>query len=183
MLVDPKLQEVALGDRGMLQGIQACLDQQCLVSSVTLIFSAIDALAALTRPVTQPETDGATFQAWVKRFFHPEKKLNCTSVDLWGARCGVLHTYSPEAPRASRAGARRVYYQWRQGPNAVDKRPLPAGSLVIVIEDLHAALISAIHTYVEEACCDPVLKTCLEKHLPSLLCYVPHDPLMATNAT
>lgn len=182
MLVYPELHEVALGPRGMLKGIQACVDQQCLVSSVTLIFSAIDALAALTRPAGQPETDGPTFQSWVTRFLRPEQRLNCTAIDLWGARCGVLHTYSPEAPRAARAGARRVYYQWSQGPTVDTVRAIPAGSIVIPVENLHAALIEAVHEYIDHAHYDPVLTQCLEAHLPNLLCYEPHDPFVNTTS-
>jgi hypothetical protein len=36
MLVDPKLEEVTFGARGMLSGIDACLDTECLVSAVTI---------------------------------------------------------------------------------------------------------------------------------------------------
>lgn len=175
MLVDPKLQEVAFGPRGMLRGIQACLDQQCLVSAMTLMFAAIDALAALTRPINQPETDGATFRTWAMRFLHPDQRVNCTVEDLWGARCGVLHTYSPEAMRAAGHGARRVYYQWRLGPAADTVRALPAASIVVIVEDLHAALIDAVHAYIAEIPADADLEGRLNAHLPSLLCYEPHD--------
>lgn len=179
MLVDPKLREVVVGPRGMLPGIQACLDQQCLVSAVTLVFAAIDALAALTRPINQPETDGATFRAWATRFLHPDQRINCTVEDLWGARCGVLHTYSPEAIRAAARGARRIYYQWRQGPAADAVRELPARSVVVIVEDLYAALFDAVHAYMADIPIDADLRARLNAHLPSLLCYEPHDPFVA----
>jgi len=179
MLVDPNLREVVAGPRGMLTGIQACLDQQCLVSAVTLVFAAIDALAALTRPINQAETDGATFRAWATRFLHPVQRMNCTVEDLWGARCGVLHTYSPEAVRAARRGARRIYYQWRQGPPADTVRALPARSVVVIVEDLYAALFDGAHAYMDETSADADLKARLNAHLPSLLCYEPSDPFVA----
>lgn len=173
MLVEPKLQEVIVGPRGMLPGIEACLERECLVSAVTLIFAAIDALAALTRPVGQLETDGDTFRAWADRFMPPEKHVGCTAQDLWGARCGVLHTYSPEAARAARFGARRVYYQWRQGPAADAARALPVGSIVVIVEDLHGALVNAANSYMVETATDGNLQAQLKDHLPSLLCYEP----------
>ena len=180
MLVDPKLEEVVIGPRGMLPGIQSCLDQQCLVSAITLMFATIDALAALTRPTTQPETDGNTFRVWAARFLQPDQRVGCTVQDLWGARCGVLHTYSPEAARAKQYGARRVYYQWREGPAADAGRTLPLGSIVVIVEDLHIALSNAAHDYMAEVGIDADLQARLTAHLPSLLCYEPFDMRVAT---
>jgi hypothetical protein len=166
----------------MLHGVQACIEHQCLVSSVTLMLTTIDALAALTRPINLRETNGAIFRAWLTRFLHPKQRLNCSVEDLWGARCGVLHTYSPEAIRAADAGARRVYYQWRQGPVVGAIRVLPANSIIVIIEDLHEALIDAVQSYLVEIPSDSNLQASLRAHLPSLLCYVPYDPRPTTNA-
>lgn len=173
MLVDAKLEEVITGKRGMLVGIEACMQRQCLVSAVTLMFAAIDALAALTRPVTQVETDGEIFRAWIDRFLKANDRLGCSAQDLWGARCGVLHTYSPEAVRAANHGARRIYYRWRGGPAANATRQLPPGALVLNVEDLHAAIEAAIHDYMMASEADAALKRSLAAHLPTLLCYEP----------
>jgi len=173
MLVEPKLQEVVTGKRGMLTGIQACLDAQCLVSAVTLMFSTIDALAALTRPVKQLDTNSTIFREWTIRFLQPDRRLGCTAQDLWGARCGVLHTYSPEANVAAKQGARRIFYRWRAGPPVDATRQIPAGSLVLVAEDLHAALVDGARDYMLAAMAEPHLKDRLQAHLPPLLCYEP----------
>ena len=55
VLGDPDLHEIAFGDRGMMRGIDACVDSQCLVSAVSLVYSAIDAIAALDRPILVKE--------------------------------------------------------------------------------------------------------------------------------
>lgn len=183
MLIEPQLDEVVNGARGMLAGIQACLDAQCLVSAVTLMFSSIDALAALTRPVGQTDTRGANFQEWVERFLHPDRRLNCTSLDLWGARCGVLHTYSPESTRAFDKGAKRIFYRWREGPAADAGRRIPANSLAIVIEDLLASLVDATHDYMAELATDAELEERLTAHLSSLLCYEPYPTIAVTTST
>ena len=90
MFVEPKLDEVVNGKRGMLNGIQVCLESECLVSAVSLMFSSVDALAALT-PLDQQSTNSAVFKAWVDRHIQSDKILGCTSDDLWGAvRCIAL---------------------------------------------------------------------------------------------
>jgi hypothetical protein len=176
MLIDPDLNEVVYGDRGMLSGMQACLDRQCLVSAVTLMFSTIDALAALTRPLTQDETDGGTFRGWAERFLQPGTSLGVTSIDLWGARCGILHTYSPETTRAARQGARQLFYQWKRGPAAKTQRALPNGAVVVVVETLGDAVRDAADAYLQAISHDADLAKRMKAHLQSLLCYKPYDP-------
>jgi len=56
MQIPPQLDEIVNGQRGILRGIEICLENQCLVSGVALIFSAIDSLAALTRSVQDSDT-------------------------------------------------------------------------------------------------------------------------------
>ncbi len=97
MRTDPQLLEIVNGQRGMLKGVEACLKQQCLVSAVTLIYSSIDSLAALTRPVGQRKTNLTHFLSWLKSYLLPAARFSCAAEDLYGARCGVLHTYSPDS--------------------------------------------------------------------------------------
>lgn len=118
MLVEPRLDKVVNGQRGMLAGIRSCLQSQCLVSAVTLIFSSIDALAALTRPVGQGRTNGGVFKDWVTRYVKPEESLGCTAENLWSARCGVVHLYGPDSELTANNRARRIFYRWREGPAA-----------------------------------------------------------------
>jgi len=182
MLVEPKLDEVVNGERGMLTGIRMCLRSQCLVSAVTLMFSSLDALAALTRPVGQQSTSGLVFRAWVARYVKPESSLGCTAEDLWGARCGVLHLYSPDSDLSAQKKARRVYYQWSAGPPADAARAIPEGSLVIDIETLDRVIKTAVHDFIVASEMDNDVKKSVQSHLPSMLCYEPFPALGVTLA-
>jgi len=180
MLVDPKLDEVVNGKRGMLAGIRKCLDSECLVSAVTLMFSSIDALAALTRPIGQQSTNGEVFINWVSRYVKPESTLRCTSEDIWGARCGVLHLYSPDSDLSAKNKARRIYYQWSAGPAADASRSIPQGSLILVVEELWKTLENAIREFIIDTETDHAVKKRVESHLPTLLCYEPFSALGVT---
>lgn len=179
MLVEPKLDEIVNGPRGMLAGIRTCLEAQCLVSAVTLMFSSLDALAALTRPVGQ-STNGAVFKAWATRFVKPDSSLGCTADDLWGARCGVLHLYSADSDLSAQNKARRIYYQWSAGPAAQAVRAIPAGSLVIAVESLHRAIECAAHDFIIASEMDGEVKQNVQSHLPLMLCYEPFPALAVT---
>lgn len=82
-------------------GVKACTERERPVSAVTHIYSAIDALAALTRPANAPETTRDLFLAWVQRLV-PLGELGVSAIELYGARCGVLHTYCKPASMHTR---------------------------------------------------------------------------------
>ena len=83
MFVEAELKEVVHGRRGMLEGIKACLDRQCLVSALVLMYSTIDALSALGRAINKSDTNGNVFKEWVNDYIHPQK-LKCSADDIWG---------------------------------------------------------------------------------------------------
>lgn len=182
MLVRAELEQIVHGRRGMLRGIDACLEQQCLVSAVTLIFAMIDALAALTRPQNDLGTTGAIFKDWVRKYSGLESGLKCSAEDLWGARCGVLHLHSPISRLTSQGRAKQIYYQWRQGPPANASLELPEGSIVVNVDDVHDLALKAVETFYKAVEADTALNDLVEHHLRQLLCYQPFTTLIHAQA-
>lgn len=172
MLTNPDLGSVLYGERGMLAGVRACLDTQCLVSAVTLMYATIDAISSLTRNVAAQETNRQVFVDWVTRFL-PLETLRVSAIELYGARCGVLHTYRPEATMVQGA-VRPLYYQWREGPPANEERALPASAAIVVVQDLHEALEAALADYVAALAHDRDLVDRLNAHIGDLLHYRPY---------
>jgi hypothetical protein len=182
MRVEPELDEIVNGDRGMLRGIEVALDAQCLVSAVALIFSTVDALSALTRPVEKDDTDKSVFIEWTSRYLAPEKTVGCSATDFYAARCGVLHTYSADSRLGREAKARRLIYEWESGPSADEVTPLPDGAIVIRVEPLHRALREAVYRFLIAAETERDTKQKVLHHLPSMLCYKPWSRLEAVVA-
>jgi len=175
MLVDPDLKEIVSGQRGMLRGVDACVQTQCLVSAVALIYSMIDALSALTRPIKQADTDNKVFTAWVKEYIDPENRLRCTAIDLYGARCGVVHNYGSDSRKRREGKAKALIYKWRNGPDPDPNRelPLPKDAIILIVEDLRDALEHGINSFFAAMEKDPELKKRVDHHRKELLCYKP----------
>jgi hypothetical protein len=173
MLIDPDLNEIINGKRGMLKGIDVCIEAQCLVSAVALIYSAIDALSALTRPVTAKDTERSIFINWVEKYIRPEKSLGCTAADLYGARCGVLHNYGAESKLMREGKAKALFYKWKDGPDPDTARVLPTNAVTICLEDLRAALGNSVTEFLAHVEADSELKKIVESHRLELLCYRP----------
>lgn len=157
----------------MLKGIEACIDKECIVSSVALVYSCIDSLAALTRPKTQLDTTKQQFIDWVGKYFDLDSKLKCTAEDLYGARCGVLHTYSSESGFRRSGKANPVFYCWRNGPSADAQIPMPKNSIEISIEDLFDELRRAVKSFFEDLEHNSELGKKVSHHKRDLLCYRP----------
>jgi len=49
---------------------------------------------------------------WVNDYLLRAKPLSCTALDLYAARCGLLHTFTSEFNSQRLTGARRVFYAY-----------------------------------------------------------------------
>jgi|ERR1700730_16918654 len=63
-------------------------------AGLVLLHSAIDIISSLSRPISSADTSGEVFKSWVNAYMLPDSSLNCSAADIWGARCGILHTLS-----------------------------------------------------------------------------------------
>src|SRR5262249_22204392 len=81
------------------------------IPALILAYSTIDAFASLARNDPE-ESTSADFKAWVGTYLVPGSELEgrVTPDELWAARCGLLHTFGPEARDVRKKGVRRVIY-------------------------------------------------------------------------
>ena len=77
-----------------------------------LYFSAIDILAFLSKPVKQNEVKRTDFIGWSDQYIIPilDADLGLTAMDLYGARCGIIHSYSPESGLQKKGEAKELSY-------------------------------------------------------------------------
>ena len=77
-------------------------------SVLILLYSSIDILSALD--ADDGKATRSTFTAWVDKYMTPETKLGCSSLEIYSARCGVVHTLSAETTLTERGKARDFAY-------------------------------------------------------------------------
>jgi len=175
VIAHPSVERVLRGERGILAGINACIECKCVMSAVTLIYAAIDAVAGLTRPVDRVETDSHHFKEWAERYFLRFLDQPVTPAELWGARCGVVHAYSPQSRVSRDHKGKTGVYKWRHGHRPDD--PLLAGhvntSIILEVEALVEAFGQAVNLFHERIDAEPELKARVDHHFQGLLCYEP----------
>jgi len=47
---------------------------------------------------------------WVERYILRSANLPCSALELYGARCGLLHTYSPRSHISSKGDVAEIWY-------------------------------------------------------------------------
>jgi|SRR5664280_259315 len=94
----------------LASGIEACIEKKAIAPALTLIYSAIDTTGWLDS--TEAFATRSSFINWVDTYLLKAKPLRCTSLDLYAARCGLLHTFTPNSQLNSSGKARIVCYAW-----------------------------------------------------------------------
>ncbi|MEO3691673.1 hypothetical protein [Roseateles paludis] len=86
--------------------IKFCLENKRMVAGAQLLMSAIDVASGIERPRDKLDTTRDDFISWADRYLTlsgPEYTLR--GVDLYAARCGLLHGYTAQAKLISQGKA------------------------------------------------------------------------------
>jgi len=84
--------------------------EELLPHSLVIIYSTIDTCGLLNAPAQQSMATGASFKEWVKKYVLTYPGLEFNDVDLWAARCAVLHTFTSTSDLSSSGKARQLQY-------------------------------------------------------------------------
>jgi len=128
---------------GICGDIQFVMNHGRKRAALTLILSGIDAMAALEKSA-EPGGVKNRFVAWVNEYMEfdewPEAGL-----EIYGARCGMLHTYGPISDLSEAGRVRPIVYTSGGG-----KVVLQSAELVIVcIERLALRFFRGIAKYLD----------------------------------
>ena len=94
----------------LVEAIILCTDHKLQLPALMLLYAGVDISGWLASPDQQ--STRASFTDWVDKYLLPSKPLPCTALELYAARCGLLHTYTAESNLASAGKARQIAYAW-----------------------------------------------------------------------
>ncbi len=102
--------------RKRLKAIALTLSSALPEASVELIYSGIDTLGWLGSPQGTASASRSTFITWCDKYLvaslSSSDGIPITAIDLYAARCGVLHTSTPTSDLSSTGKAREICYQF-----------------------------------------------------------------------
>ena len=143
----------------LISAIDTLLESELVVPALLMLYASIDIMASLNRPESQSEVKSSDFIEWADRYLLCGTQLECSPEDLYGARCGLLHTYIAES-RSSRVGeAKQIWYAcdaftaeeyWAW----IDQADVPP-VVAVHVDDLFAAFRFAVERFKHRLLSDP----------------------------
>ena len=133
--------------------VRACLDSGFAEEALVLVYSAFDTLAFLGSPAGKEYSGSRPFIEWCEKYIVPcfgSSSGGPSGIDLYGARCGVLHVSSARSTLGQQGKAREIWYQFRgqHGLNLATNTRMRAVGLDI--ELLVVAFEKGSHCFLEE---------------------------------
>ncbi len=101
----------------LLDSIEDCEAKRRTLPCLTLLYAGMDVMASLDS--LPSEGIQASFVRWINSYLLLGRSFECTALDLYAARCGVVHTFTPDSDLHRKGKVRKIQYAW--GNADVDK--------------------------------------------------------------
>ena len=152
----------------ILREIGRAFDAQATVAALATVYVALDTMAWLACPVGQQSQTRTDFIAWVDKYLtaEPTSDYHYEGIDVYAARCAVLHTYGSVGALHSGPNPPRKFGYMDNGPHKKDE---PNRFVLISVAVLIRDLSNAMQKFVNEMVTDPVLKRRVDSRIDSLL--------------
>jgi hypothetical protein len=140
------------------KAIGDCLARGQHFAALILLYAGIDIIASIELKKGNNKT---SFTSWADAYLIPAGSLDCTSLELYSARCGILHTMTAESDLSRSGQARAIYYSWgdadpRQLNAAIEMSEAKGTALVLNVEHLSDSFMAAVINWSKEVRLDAV---------------------------
>jgi hypothetical protein len=95
----PQGAEILNGVFDLLNEIMRCQNADATVAAIAMVYVFIDTMAFLAMPAGQTTQTRKDFISWVDNYLKadPSKPYQYRGLDVYAARCSLLHAFSAEA--------------------------------------------------------------------------------------
>ena len=156
----------------ILWTIDKCIKSRQPYPALVLIYSSIDILGSL-----QNQDGFATrisFKSWVSNYLFKERTFSFNEDDLYGARCGIVHTMRYDSQLG--VTVKTIIYGFHGYDTDIKTIKDPTQQAGVYLEDLFDALSKSYNRYINdlESSSDPIINANLNK-LPDYVDLIPLD--------
>ena len=141
----------------LFESIEDCFAKNRFLPSLALVYSGIDVMASLE--AKSDENVQVRFVKWIESYLLKVGLLHCSAIELYAARCAIIHTFTPRSSLSKRGKARSIYYAWGDADVAdfeKASRILGRTDIVMVhVRDLIDAFRQAVMNYLDEIDAQP----------------------------
>lgn len=139
---------------GIKRGIRVALENECWRAAALLTLSGIDTMAYLNMPQGQEDVTRQDFTQWADKYIQFPCKEQLTGLDLYGARCAMLHHYGT-ASKLSRDGkCREVGYMYKSKPDVRFNPQVSTEMVLVCVEGLAEAFFKGVDRFLIDVFAD-----------------------------
>jgi hypothetical protein len=160
---------------GLKESINIVIQNRCYHAAIILILSGIDTMAYLNMPDKQENVERNDFVKWVEKYIKFPCEEQLTGLDLYGARCAMLHTLGVRS-RLSKKGKCRIIAYKNRGVPEIQFNPTISKEMVVVsIEGLRDAFFKGINTFLIDIFKDKYKAPIAEERLKEFVHTLPYN--------
>ena len=158
------------GITGLVKELKHCEAAGATVAALVMAYVCIDVMAYLSMPADKSEQTRQHFIAWVDRYLkaHPDQPYQYRGLDVYAARCAVLHAFSSEADLHRKDAEIRLFGYHDGGKHALDPAKAPNLVLIGTTSFLNDVVI-AVEDFLKACKEDAALRARVEVRLPKVL--------------
>src|SRR2546425_10624542 len=155
----------------LLAAADLVMERGYAMPGLILLYSLVDTMAWLSLPEGVEDVKGTDFIGWVRTYGLEQRVAPCTADDLYGARCGLLHSFSPDSRRSRRGEIRPIYYVWGGAgrellQGEIDKRG--GSGIGLPIADFRNGIVTAIDSFRRQLVTDAKLSARVRRRASAL---------------
>lgn len=148
--------------------IKRARDKGILAGSVILALSAIDAMAFLASPIKQRNVTRDDYINWVQKYMKTDssQSYQYIGIDVYGARCGIIHRYGAESDLSDKGKCRVFVYS--NGSEHIYNPAINKDMVIISIRRFTYDFFRAVEIFLKDIAQDTNLKARTDKRIMKL---------------
>jgi hypothetical protein len=154
---------------GMKRDIQVLLEAERWRGALLLIYAGIDSMAWVGMESSKDDVGRKDFVAWCDRYLQLPGKGAPTGLDLYGARCALLHNYSIFSALSREGACRAIGYTERMEPPVVYRPGVDPTFVMVSLHHLAEAFFSGIDQFLMDVHADPARRAAADRRLGELI--------------
>jgi hypothetical protein len=159
---------------GLIQEIKRCEAAGATTAAIAMAYICIDTMAFLGLPAGQEIQTKSDFITWVDTYLEgaPEQPYQYRGLDVYGARCAVLHAFGSEVNFHQNNPDAKIFGYHDGGLHTLNTQE--SGRLVIIgTASFFNDVVHAVQAFLEACNTDPHLRVRVESRLPKVLAFFP----------
>lgn len=162
------------GISNLIDQIKTCESVGATSAALAMSYICLDTMAFLSLPGDR-ETQGRTdFVEWVDTYLkaHPEQPYQYQGLDVYGARCAMLHAFGSEVDFHARFPDTKIF-GYNDGGKHILNPEIDPRLVLIGTASFFNDVISAVESFMELCVQNGDMRSLIERRLPRILAVIP----------